>query len=194
MICVTVPLRLLASLTLTSALLMVQSSAGVQGQNIHRLSGPTDSHTTNALLSINHPVVVYIKVDDEVKHAFAQLAREQSIDNTVEIVIRVSPPTTAPAPGIRVFLNKPDATTDTPLDDIHYVGSISLFPVAGAYETEDTPFLLDATKTLRRLAAARELSFDTFTSITLVTVPGQTKAIPATVSVRQVTIRVKKYE
>jgi hypothetical protein len=184
MICVSVPLRFLASVILTTALLTVQS---------HWLSGSTDSLNRNALLSINHPLVAYVKVDDEVKHAFAQLAREQSIDSTVEIVIRISRPTSAPAPGIRVFLNKPDATTDTPLDDIHYVGSVSLFPVGGLHEPEDSPFILDSTRTLRRLAAARELSFDTSTSITLVAVPGKTKAMPAPVSVSEVAIRVKKY-
>lgn len=53
-------------------------------------------------------------------------------------------------PGLRVFLGKPDASLDTPLNDPHYVGSISFFP-PGPGDAGGQRFTLPLGETLRKL-------------------------------------------
>jgi tyrosinase len=84
---------------------------------------------------------------------------------------------------VRVFINKPDASASTPIEDPHYAGSFAFFccqehPHEGAATPAATPppatnqklsYLVDATETVRRLSQAGSLSADT--QITLVAVP-----------------------
>ena len=88
---------------------------------------------------------------------------------------------------VRVFINKPDASASTPIEDPHYAGSFAFFccqehphdptgaPVPVVSPTPLTPvnqklsYFVDATETVRRLSQAGSLSADT--QITLVAVP-----------------------
>lgn len=88
---------------------------------------------------------------------------------------------------VRVFINKPDASASTPIEDPHYAGSFAFFccqehphdptgaPVPVVSPTPLTPinqklgYLVDATATVQRLSQAGSLSADT--QITLVAVP-----------------------
>jgi len=75
---------------------------------------------------------------------------------------------------VRVFLNKPDATGDTPIDDPHFVGSFGFFfDESGMNGHETAPltgFLVDVTSTLQKLNQAGSLSSNQ-AQVTLVTVP-----------------------
>ncbi len=82
---------------------------------------------------------------------------------------------------VRVFINKPDATTATSTDDPHYAGSFAFFCCAdesamksheGVTAPASTPklrYLVDVTQTVRTLSQGGSLSSDL--DITLVTVP-----------------------
>jgi hypothetical protein len=90
---------------------------------------------------------------------------------------------------VRVFINKPDASAATPIEDPHYAGSFAFFcceehphdptgaPVPVVSPTPLTPtvpnqklrYLVDATETVRRLSQAGSLS--SALEISLVAVP-----------------------
>jgi len=89
---------------------------------------------------------------------------------------------------VRVFINKPDASASTPIEDPHYAGSFAFFccqehphegaaavPTPAATPTPSTAtnqklsYFVDATATVQRLSQAGSLSADT--QITLVAVP-----------------------
>ena len=68
---------------------------------------------------------------------------------------------------VRVFLNKPDASAQTPIDDPHYAGSFALFSDESAmknHQSKDAAgrpkagFLVNITPTLRKLNQAGSLS------------------------------------
>jgi tyrosinase len=74
---------------------------------------------------------------------------------------------------VRVFVDKADASAQTPIDDPHYAGSFSLFfDLAAAKSHGEMPkpgFLIDVTPTLRKLSQAGSLPAET--AITLVPIP-----------------------
>ena len=55
------------------------------------------------------------------------------------------------APVVRVFVGKPDATADTPVDDPHYVGAASFFPLP---PQGPTTVMLPLTEVMQKLEAA----------------------------------------
>jgi hypothetical protein len=69
---------------------------------------------------------------------------------------------------VRVFLNKPDVSADTPIDDPHYAGSFGFFFDESGMKSQEgaagmragplTGFLIDATPTLQKLNQAGSLS------------------------------------
>jgi tyrosinase len=81
---------------------------------------------------------------------------------------------------VRVFINKPDASGDTPIDDPHFAGTFGFFfdesgmkDHGGAAEPASAPltgFLVDATPTLQKLNQAGSLSTSRV-QVTLVPVP-----------------------
>jgi tyrosinase len=81
---------------------------------------------------------------------------------------------------VRVFLNKPDVSAQTPIDDPHYAGSFALFADDNAmkgHEAKDAMpgrpkagFLVNITPTLRRLSQAGSLSGTTL-DVNLLPVP-----------------------
>lgn len=76
---------------------------------------------------------------------------------------------------VRVFVNKPDATPQTGVDDIHYAGSFSFFgtgpQTGGTHEHQKPLFLVDITKTLRSLRERGLLKEDEDISLGFVAVP-----------------------
>jgi tyrosinase len=73
---------------------------------------------------------------------------------------------------VRVFINKPDASAATSIDDPHYAGSFAFF--CCPHEGMPTPsdklrYLVDVTPTVRRLSQAGSLSSEL--EVSLVTVP-----------------------
>src|ERR1044071_1180511 len=77
---------------------------------------------------------------------------------------------------VRVFINKPDASASTPIEDPHYAGSFAFFCCqdashagGAATPTPKLRYLVDATATLRKLSQAGSLPPDV--DISLVAVP-----------------------
>ncbi len=75
---------------------------------------------------------------------------------------------------VRVFLDKKDASAQTPVDDPHYAGSFGVFsdPKAMANMTGDhrPKFLVDVTSTVQKLNRAASMSVDRV-DLTLIAVP-----------------------
>ncbi|MEQ8965993.1 MAG: tyrosinase family protein [Azospirillaceae bacterium] len=86
----------------------------------------------------------------------------------------VTPPATNDA-FVRVFVNKPDATPDTPIDDPHYAGSFAFFfdsEMRGRMPEMTTPdYYVDVTDTVRDLRQAGMLSDGDSVELTLVATP-----------------------
>jgi tyrosinase len=74
---------------------------------------------------------------------------------------------------VRVFVDLPSASRETAIDDPHYAGSFAFFGGEhGDHEVADGPsFIVDLTKTVRRLAAGGSLSGQNSLPVRLVTVP-----------------------
>jgi tyrosinase len=73
--------------------------------------------------------------------------------------------------SVRVFVNKPDASPQTPLDDPHYAGNFAFFsdPSMKGMATHPKPgYLVDVTPTLRALSRAGSLSSQVSMSFVLV--------------------------
>lgn len=82
------------------------------------------------------------------------------------------------APGnatIRVFLNLPTATAETPTDDFHYVGSMTPFEDP-APDSPGDDFLLDAGRALKRLKKGDRLLPGDNIAVTLVLAPDSATA------------------
>lgn len=96
------------------------------------------------------------------------------------------------APGgasIRVFVNYPTATADTPTSDFHYVGSLTSF--------EDTPpgspgddYLLDAGRALKRLKKGDRLLPGDNVAVTLVLAP-ETAATDVAIPIERVVLSIE---
>jgi tyrosinase len=83
---------------------------------------------------------------------------------------------------VRVFINKPDAGPDTPMEDPHYAGSFAFFccaddkghPGMAATPTPKLNYLVDLTNTIRKLNQGGSLAADM--DVTLVPVPFDNRA------------------
>lgn len=83
---------------------------------------------------------------------------------------------------VRVFINKPDASAETSIDDPHYAGSFAFFCCADDKEHPGVPhptpklnYLVDLTDTIRKLNQGGSLSADM--DVTLVAVPFENRAV-----------------
>ncbi len=81
--------------------------------------------------------------------------------------------------AVRVFINLPDASRTTPIEDPHYAGSFAFFgtapapesPAAAATHSHQPRFLVNITETLRRLTQRDELRETVPFTVQLVAVP-----------------------
>jgi len=84
---------------------------------------------------------------------------------------------------VRVFINKPDASAQTSIDDPHYAGSFAFFCCPEAKSGQDmamTPrpkagYLVDMTSTIRKLSQAGSLPGDM--DVTLIPVPYESRPV-----------------
>jgi len=75
---------------------------------------------------------------------------------------------------VRVFINLPDASAQTPTDDVHYAGSFAFFGTNMSHHGEQhhkTDFLVNVTDTLKKLARSAAVRTDEPLSVQLVAVP-----------------------
>jgi tyrosinase len=84
---------------------------------------------------------------------------------------------------VRVFINKPDASAETPFEDPHYAGSFAFFCCAedkehagmAASPTPKLNYLVDLTDTIRKLNQGGSLPADM--DVTLVAVPFEKRPV-----------------
>ncbi len=96
------------------------------------------------------------------------------------------------APGgatIRVFVNLPDATAETPISDFHYVGSMTSFEDPPP-ESPGDDFLLDAGRAIKRLKKGDRMLLGDNVSVTMVLEPG-TAGEDVNISVERVAVSVE---
>jgi hypothetical protein len=115
------------------------------------------------------PVTVVMHASYDLRAALRRLPTSVDAGPVVRLAIeRVKAPGGA---TIRVFVNLPNATADTPTSDFHYVGSMTSFEDPAADSPGDD-FLLDAGRAFKRLKKGDRLLLGDNVSVTLVLEPG----------------------
>ena len=115
------------------------------------------------------PVTVVMHASYDLRGALRKLPTSVDAGPVVRLSIeRVKAPAGA---TIRVFVNLPNATADTPTTDFHYVGSMTSFEDPAADSPGDD-FLLDAGRAFKRLKKGDRLLLGDNVSVTLVLEPG----------------------
>jgi subtilisin family serine protease len=103
--------------------------------------------------------------------AAAEAAPRQRL---VAVVDGVGYPPQGASVFVRAFLNLPDATSDTPITDPHYVGSFYFFgdrPGGGEHDHGTFNVALPITPVIQRLAKDKKLDAEQALGVTLVLVP-----------------------
>src|ERR1044072_4170064 len=123
-------------------------------------------------LSVGKAAAARLKVEPDA------LRRELDTNARAKAVVRIDE-VQVPAKQdvfVRVFINKPDASASTPIEDPHYAGSFAFFCCqdalhagGAATQTPKLRYLVDATATLLKLSQAGSLPPDV--DISLVAVP-----------------------
>jgi len=129
----------------------------------------------------------------DVETALSLLSSDHlSASESVDLEIRCEPTTQRNAPNVRVFFNHPSASQKTPIEDPHYVSSFAIYPspsIAGSSEGM-LDFVMDATKTLIRLAQMGDLHKGSPLTATLVATPPRASAkVTASLSIRDVLLK-----
>lgn len=116
-----------------------------------------------------------IRVEPEAFRAVLDSSARQKAVLTID---EVEPPSQQDV-FVRVFINKPDASAATPIEDPHYAGSFAFFCCATPHEGMAQPvmpklrYLVDATSTVQRLSQAGSLGNDLEISLVVVPVEDQ---------------------
>jgi hypothetical protein len=115
------------------------------------------------------PVTVVMHASYDLRGALRKLPTSVDAGPVVRLAIeRVKAPSGA---TIRVFVNLPNATADTPTSDFHYVGSMTSFEDP-APDSPGDDFLLDAGRAFKRLKKSDRLLLGDNVSVTLILEPG----------------------
>ncbi|MCB1387278.1 MAG: hypothetical protein KDJ80_15175 [Nitratireductor sp.] len=69
--------------------------------------------------------------------------------------------------GFRIFVNKPDASEATPIEEASYAGSVAFFPLPVAGQPSGT-FVIDIDPALERMVSKEMVSIDDPLTVTLV--------------------------
>jgi tyrosinase len=127
-------------------------------------------------LAVGKPAAARLKVEPDALRGVLDASARQKAVLTIDEV-QVPPKQDV---FVRVFLNKPDASKDTPIEDPHYAGSFAFFCCEDQHALEahdptaapNTPklrYLVDASQTIQRLSQAGSLPADL--DVSLVAVP-----------------------
>lgn len=172
------PVPLLLASGLAMAFLSVPRSAGaalsIEGAPLAPIRGSV-------------PVTVVIHATYDMGRAIRRLPTSVEEGPVVRLSIeRVKAPGNA---TIRVFINYPTATAETPTSDFHYVGSLTAF--------EDSPpdspgddYLLDAGRALKRLKKGDRLLPGDNVAVTLVLAP-ETAAADVAIPIERVVLSIE---
>ena len=145
------------------------------------------------VLTIDRPLVLPLAISPDVQTALSLLPSDSlSALPTLDLEIRCEPTTQRDAPNVRVFLNHPSASQKTPLEDPHYVSSFAIYPSPSVPDSSEgmLDFIMNATRTLNRLAQTGDLHVGGSLTATLVATPPRPGAkITATLSIREVVLK-----
>ncbi|HEV8577696.1 MAG TPA: hypothetical protein VGX68_01335 [Thermoanaerobaculia bacterium] len=133
------------------------------------------------------PVTVVIHAPYDMARAIRKLPTSIEEGPVVRLSIeRVKAPGNA---TIRVFINYPTATADTPASDFHYVGSLTAFEDSPAGSPGDD-YLLDAGRALKRLKKGERLLPGDNVAVTLVLAP-ETAAADVAIPIERVALSIE---
>jgi hypothetical protein len=145
------------------------------------------------VLTIDRPLVLPVMMSSDVETALSLLSSDNlSASGAVDLEIRCEPTTRRDAPNVRVFLNHPSATQKTPIEDPHYVSSFAIYPSPSIADSSEgmLDFVMDATKTLNRLAQMGDFHIGSPLTVTLVaTPPRPSSKVTASLSIREVALK-----
>lgn len=140
------------------------------------------SEPPKKMVIAKEPLSVPIAPTEAVKVALETLGQKEP-----KVVIRLAvegmipPENRKQVGGIRVFLNKDNATANTPIDDPHFVTAIDFAPVDAR---KPMSFNLDLTRALKSLASSNKLDVKKPLRITFVAVPAESEdKLPAELSI-----------
>ncbi len=138
------------------------------------------------------PLTVAVEPTAEIRSALAAAAKPAP-KVAVHLVLGgvVPPKEREQIEGVRVFLNKDDATRATSIDDPHFVCAFAFAPTT---QRDPQEFNLDLTRTVAELGRQGKLDSTKPLRITLIAVPAMgAKELPAqfSVPVGKVSIKVK---
>jgi len=141
-----------------------------------------------------HPVTVTVQLDEK---QVAQVS--DALENYPRSSVRLSVKGVVPSQdtdrisGIKVFLNKSDATAETSSKDPHFVAAFSFAPTQ---ERKPQGFTLDLTQAMLALKEKHSLDLDKQLNITLAAIPSGSGPIPDTLSipVKEVTVGTTKID
>jgi len=147
-------------------------------------AAPSDANkkTEGKLAITDKPLTVRVELSNELRaslEAAAKKASTVSIRLTLEGV--VPPVQRKLIEGIRVYINKPNATQDTSTDDPHFVAAFAFTPDGGQNPEN---LNLDLTRSLAELSRRGKLDLTKPLQITLVAAPAEgIKKLPKNFSV-----------
>ncbi|HEY2961782.1 MAG TPA: tyrosinase family protein [Pyrinomonadaceae bacterium] len=139
-------------------------------------------------LPVDKPAAARLKVEpDAFRSVLDSNARQKAVLTIDEVQV---PP--KQDVFVRVFINKPDASAATPIEDPHYAGSFAFFccsepphhegtaaptpaatPTPAAATNQKLRYLVDATSTIQKLSQAGSLSSDVEISLVVVPIESQ---------------------
>lgn len=145
----------------------LESGAPVRLQTLRRLqsTGPVE-------IPVGRSATQVLRARDAIALAEADLPPD------VRVLVRADVGRQPPSGDffVRVFVNRPDATADTPVEDPHYAGSFGFFnddkmPHAGHAGHGGALFTVDATEAVRRLRAMDRVRAGAELELQVVAVP-----------------------
>lgn len=114
------------------------------------------------------PVTIKLRPNDVEWQRIIEVASSDEKRPSVILTVAGVKPPTNPDVEVLVFLNEPKAHDKSAVDDPHYVGSISFFPVSDRTNQKTQSFRLNAATAIRRLHKEKKLSQQEPITVTLV--------------------------
>jgi hypothetical protein len=126
-------------------------------------------------LTLEEPVTLRLEPPPELLEAVRGLGTGEARKPTLRLTLEELERPAEVEVTVRVFVNRPDASLETPIDAPGYAGDVGFFPTtasaAGAEAVPESTFLLDLGPALAALPPGERLVDGRFIDVTLVAVP-----------------------
>ena len=113
------------------------------------------------IASASNVTTLQVPLDDKLRQQIASAVANPEQPQTVQVKVEgVAPPSSASRfedGGLKVFVNKPDASQKTSEKDPHFIGAVEYQPTSSS---KLQSFLLDAGPALAELARKKQLDLD----------------------------------